>query len=125
MAGFAGYDRGVDQAVIELPSTTIGNIKAKSRDAVAITTIDGCQIDSYHRGMASRWVTNIVGGRYAMTSIAPRSDNGGVGVIGEGALETYRRMTANALSVGIRMVARRDVGSRGRFADGRITIVAI
>lgn len=118
MAGFAGYDRGISQAVVEHA------IETESRNAVAVTTIDGCQIDSCHCGMARRWVTDIVGGRCTMTSIATGPDDGGVGVIGEGPLKTGRRMTANAFCGGNRMVARGNISRCGRFTDGCVTVVA-
>ncbi len=118
MTGFAGYDRGVSQAMVEYA------IETESRDAVAVTTIDGCHIDSCHCRMARRWVTDIVAGRHAMTGIATGPDNGGVAVIGEGSLKTDRRMTANALGAGYRVGARGSVDGGGRFADGCVTVVA-
>lgn len=54
MAGFAGQYRGIDQAVIEYP------IETKGIYAMAITTIDGCQIDRCHNRMAGRWVTWLI-----------------------------------------------------------------
>lgn len=114
MTGFTGHYRGIDQSVIENP------VEAEGGDSMTVTTIEGC-----HHRMPGRRVTDTIIGRCAMTGIAAGPDNGRVGVVGEGSLKTYRRMTANTLSVGIRMVARRVVGSRGRFADGRFTVVAI
>lgn len=118
MAGFAGYDRGVSQAVVEHA------IETESRDAVAVTTIDGCHINSCHHRMPRRRVADIVAGRYTMTGIAPGPDNGGVGVIGEGVLKTDRGVTANALGAGHRVGARGSVDWAGRFTDGCITVVA-
>ena len=59
-----------------------------------------------------------------MTGIATGSDNDGVGVVGEGAQKTGRRMTANALSTGNRMGTGRVVGSRGCLADSCAAVVA-
>ena len=113
-----GQYRGIDQAVIEYA------IETESCDAMAVTTIDRSHIDSCHHRMPHRWISNIVGGRYSMAGIAAGSDNDGIGVIGEGAQKTRRRMTANALSTGNRMGAGRVVGRRGRFAGGCTTVVA-
>lgn len=118
VAGFAGHDRGVNQAVIEYAA------EAESRDFVAGTAIEGRQIDFRHRGMTSRGVADIVAGRYTMTSIATGPDNDGVGVIRKRVQKTFRRMTTYAFSDGNRMVARWSVGGRGRFANGRGAVVA-
>ena len=118
VAGFAGYHRGVDQAVIEHA------VEAETRNAVAVTAIDGRHIDSCHQRMARRWITDIVAGRYTMTGIAAGPDNSGVAVIGEGSLKTDRGVTAVALGTGNRMGARRSVDGAGCFTDGCVTIVA-
>lgn len=118
VAGNTGQHRGVDQAVTEY------SIETESRDAMAVSTVDDGHIGSRHHRMTCRWIGNTVGGRYSMAGIATGPDNGGVGVIGEGALKTRRRMTANALGTGDRMGARRVVGSRGRFTGGRAAVVA-
>lgn len=118
VAGSTGQHRGIDEAVIEYA------IETESRDAMAVSTIDLSRIDSCHHRMIHRWISNIVGGRYSMTAIATGPDNGGIGVIGIGAQETRRRMTADTLGTGNRMRAGRVVGSRGRFADGCAAVVA-
>lgn len=118
VAGFAGHDRGVDQTVIEHAT------KAECCDFVTVAAIEGCGIDSRHRGMARRWVRDIVGGRYAMTGIATGPDNGWVGVIGKRIQKTIGCVTAKAFSGGERMGAWRGVGGCGRLADSRDAVVA-
>lgn len=113
-----GQYRGINQTMIE------NAIETESRDAMTVATIDGSHIGSYHFRMPHRGISNIVGGRYSMTGIATGSDNGGVGVVGEGAQKTGCRMTANAFSTGNRMSTRWVIGSRGRFAGGGATVVA-
>ena len=113
-----GQYRGIDQTMIE------NAIQTESRDAMTVTTIDGSHIGSCHHRMPHRRISNIVGGRYSMTGITTGSDDGGIGVVGEGAQETGRRMTANALSTGNRMGTRWVIGSRGRFAGGCAAVVA-
>ena len=112
MAAVTGQFRGVDQAVIEY------SIETEVGDAVAVAAIDGRRIDSRHRRMAGRRVTDVVIGKCAMAGIAPVSDNGGAAVVGEGFLKTFRRVAVNAISAGNRMGSRGIVAGVGRFADG-------
>ncbi len=60
----------------------------------------------------------LTGRRNAMTGIAPVTHNVRAGVVGEGALKTYSRMTGPAFGVGIR------VGWSGRLTFGDHAVVA-
>ena len=113
MAGLTGLVRCIQQGVVE---NTAGHFE--THDAMACFAIDVCY------RMADRRITCLVRCGNAMTGIAPEVRDNGGGVVGVGIQKTGCGMTGTAFRVGVRVVARWDVGWGGRLTYGHGAVVA-